>query len=482
MTGGWGKKRAALMISVAALGMINQTAGAQVAPVSNTTGSASAQAQQNQPAQGSSLSIQGNFRSSLKVDDNGALRVNPAGTDTRLTNTLGINVVSLTPTQNLTLSFGADLQFENKATGREQNGIEKPFVRLNYTLDGVDNQLRVNGFRRTDDINDSVFIDTDGDLIGDTLLTSDGTVTNTSVGAGYSFGLQSPFGMDFNYRHDERTFDNVVSPNRYDRTTDDFGVTARFRINPATTARLIFNETLYDAQNVLQTERTTTDIGAGLAYEATPDLRFDLQVTQTNIEEDTTGGTVKTDGLSAAVGMTRDLNNGNFSVNASRVQSTFTARNQIVASRSLALPAGSFSFGAGVSTSNTGNTAFIGSLSYANQLPSGVLSANITRTATVNVDDEEVARTNVGISYLHDLNPISAVNFGLNVADVSDIGTGSVAPATRADFKVEYRHQLNQDWDWTLGYTRRYLHDSGGNTANSNVITTSIGRSFQIRP
>ena len=70
----------------------------------------------------------------------------------------------------------------------------------------------------------------------------------------------------------------------------------------------------------------------------------------------------------------------------------------------------------------------------------------------------------------------------LDIADVKDVGVGSVSEATRADFRIEYRYQINRDWDWRIGYIGRYRENAAGTTANSNAIVTSVGRSFSIRP
>jgi hypothetical protein len=397
--------------------------------------------------------------------------------------TLGIGIDANTATQQFSFGIGADLQFEDLSGGRrEENGIEKPFARLDYTLNGTDSRLTFNGSYRTDSILDSVFLDTDGDLIQDTVITSDGTTETFNVSAGYSFGLQAPFGMDFTVGRDERNYSNTVDPNLYDRSTDIYGIVARFRFNSNTQARLIAQERKFSADDSVQTERDTTDLGVGLDYQIQPDLRFSGQITQTDIEEVRTTGVQQNDGISASLDLTRDLVNGTIGVTASRVQSTDTARSTLRVDRAMTLPMGALSFGVGPSWSDTGDTVLIGSLDYSTLLPNGAITASLARTASVNVDDDEIRTTNLDLAYIRTINPVSSMDFRVNVADISDAGAGTTNDGTRADFRVGYRQQLTPDWDWTLGYVHRYRKFSDGSTASSNAIVTSIGRSFSIRP
>ncbi len=465
MTGG-GKKHAAILIGAATLGMTfnDDKAGAQEAPASP-------------------LTIEATVEAGVEVNDNGRLAVTSPGTDTTYYTTLGIVVGSETATQTLNLSFGADLQYEDLAgSATEENGVEKPYVRLNYRANGADSRLGFNAAYRKDDILNSVFLDTDADEIEDTILSSQGQIARTDYGVTYSFGVEAPFGMDLSASRKDRDYSDVVDPRLFDRTTDEIGAVARFRINPAATARLIARSSMYSADDAVSTERDTTDLGVGLNYAITPDLTLDAQVTQTQIEETTTGGTTESDGVSARVGVVRDLANGNFGLSVARTQYTDTARTDVLATRALELAQGRFSFGIGVSSSDTGDTVMIGSIDYENEVATGVITASLRRSATVNDNNEEVERTILGLGYNHEINEVSGLSIGLEVADAKDIGAGTTTDSTRADFSVTYSRALTEDWNWNLGYVGRYKDSSSSSSASSNAIVTSIGRSFSLRP
>lgn len=498
MTGGWGKTAVAFILGAAAIGTAERTADAQQASVGvsgtqltttgvgtqqTTTGTAQNQAQQSTlPA----FRIDGSIRSTFEVDDNGGLRTNSPGTDTTFFTTFGLGLVSETPLEQFTLSFNADLQFEDRAAGREENGFENPTLRFRYNRDGADSRLTATGRYRTDDIFDSFFFDSDGDLIEDTLLQSDGNRTDKDLGLDYSFGLQAPFGMDFALSRRERDYSNTVNPNLFNRTTDRVGITGRFRINPVVTARAFVNESRYEAEDGGMTERDTTDYGLGVRYEVRPDLSFDGQISATDIEETQTFGATpivrNNDGYSAAIGLTRTLTNGTLAFSANRTQGLSTARTDFRVDRSMTIPGGNLSFGAGISNSDTGDSSLIASVDYNNQLADGFISANLRRSTVINSSNDEVTRTTAGMSYNYPINSLSSLNFGLNIADVESAGVGSIGEGTRADIRVGYRRQLTQDWDWTVGYVNRYRKNSAGGTSRSNSIVTSIGRSFSIRP
>ena len=70
--------------------------------------------------------------------------------------------------------------------------------------------------------------------------------------------------------------------------------------------------------------------------------------------------------------LTRTLTNGTLAFSLNRTQGLSTARTDIRFDRSLTLPNGSLSFGAGISDSDTGDSALVASLNYSNQLATGV--------------------------------------------------------------------------------------------------------------
>ncbi len=504
MTGGWGKRVAAFIVGAAAIGTAERTADAQVASVgasgtqqtTTTTGTAvqgttlpGGQAQnqtQTQQTQLPAFRIDGSVRSSIEINDNGGLRANSPGNDVTFLTNFGLDVISETPREQLSLSFGADLQYEDLAQGREENGVENPTVRFRYNIDGADSRFTATGRYRTDDIFDSFFFDSDGDLIEDTLLQSDGDRTDKDLNFAYSFGLQAPFGMDFTLSRRERDYSNVVNPNLFNRQTDTIGITARFRINPVVTVRAFVNESYYEAEDGGSTEEDTTDYGVGLQYEIRPDLSFDGQISATDIEERQTFGTnnivTNNDGYNAAIGLTRTLTNGTLSFSARRNQGLSTARNEFRVDRSLTIPGGALSFGVGISNSDTGDSALLAAVDYSNQLANGFVAANLSRTTTINQDNDEVTRTVAGLSYNYPINRLSSMSFGLSVADVESAGIGFVNEGTRADLRIGYNRALTEDWDWNLSYVNRYRKSGGGATSRSNSIVTSIGRSFSIRP
>ncbi len=510
MTGGWGKTYAAILAGAAATSTATGTADAQVASASSssttagssvpavpTTAQNTTQARQAAAAQGAqpvvtptaqppALAITGSIRTEIDYDDNGGLRTTSPGSDFVWATGFDIGLVSRTPTDELLITVGADLQFEDLAVDREENGIDNEFALLNYTRNGPDSRFSFDGRIRNDDIIDSIFIDTNGDLIDDTLLESAGSVQDLNFDARYSFGIQAPFGMDFRLSRRDLNYSDVISPDLNDEETLLGEVAARFRINPTLTARAFLTFENYEADDPAMTDRDTTDFGVGVTYDITPDLRFDGQLAATEVEESLTFGgtrnTTTTDGVSAQLSIVRDLPNGTAGVSYGRDQFANSVRNDYTFDRTMLIPGGTLSYSVGFSTSDTGDTEFIGSLDYLTQLPDGVLTASLERGTTVNVDNEEVTRTIAGVNYTHNINQLSSLDFGVNLAMVDDSGFGAVGDTTRADFTLGYRYQVTRDWDWTISYVGRYSEDTFGATGRSNAVVTSFGRSFTIRP
>jgi hypothetical protein len=146
------------------------------------------------------------------------------------------------------------------------------------------------------------------------------------------------------------------------------------------------------------------------------------------------------------------------------------------------LPDGGLSYSLGVSESDVGDTVLIGSIDYTRELPDGFISASLERTASIASDEDEVARTTVGLDFFRELTPVAGLEVGLDIAKIEDIGAGVIDEGTRADLSLTYRHQLTEEWDWTLGYTNRYSKPDNSESRSANVFSTSIGRSFSIRP
>lgn len=466
MTGGWGR---------------NITAGLFVASASGLTAH-SAWAQEG----GSAFSVTGTVRSTFEIDDNPSLAINSPGSETTFGTQLGLDIVAQTPLSQLELSFGGTVQFEDSPADFDENGFVDPFARFRFQRDGADSLLTLDGSYQESDLIDSLGLDTDADLINDIFLSSVGEREILSLGGTFSFGIEAPFGGEISLRRDERNYSNTISNDLFDNTTDSARADFRFRLSPTATARVFTSLTEYDAEDVEQTERTTEAVGVGLIYEINPVLTFDGEISLEQIEETElvvgTPVTTKDDGIAIDLSLTRELPDGSLAFEASRDVATSIARTQFAVARSMDLPDGGLSYSLGLSESTVGDTVLIGSIEYSKELPDGILSASLERTATIDSDDDEVARTILGIDYFRELTPVAGLEVGLNVRKIDDIGAGVVEEGTRADFSVTYRHQLTEDWDWTLGYTGRYSRPDNSQSRTSNAIVTSIGRSFSIRP
>ncbi len=466
MTGGWARNITAGIVIASANGLLAHSARAQDV--------------------GSAFSVTGTVRSTVEIDDNPSLIVNPQGTETTFGTQLGLDIVSQTPLSQLELSFGGTVQFQDSPDGFDDNGFVDPFANFRFEREGADTLLTLDGSYRESDLVDSLGLDTDADLINDLFLSSVGELESLSLGGTFSFGIDAPFGADLSLRREERDYSNTISNDVFDNTTDTARVDLRFRLAPTATARVFTSVREYDAEDLEQTERTTQAYGVGLTYEINPVLTFDGEISLSEIEETElvfgTPVTTEDDGVEFDLSLTRELPNGSIVFEASRDVATSLSRSQFLVTRAMDLPTGGLSYSLGVSESDVGDTVLIGSVDYSREFPTGVISASLSRTASIDSDEDEIARTTLNIDYLRELTPVAGLEVGLNLAKIDDIGAGVVDEGTRADFSVTYRHQLTEDWDWTLGYVGRYSDPEDTASRTSNAIVTSIGRSFSIRP
>lgn len=465
MRGGWGRTLAAGVTGAAILGTPQWVAEAQELP--------------------SGLSIVGSVRSTLEFDDNVSLDPDSPDSDVVFGTDLELGIVSETPSSRLALSFGGTLQQENRDSGEERNGFIDPFVEAAFQTEGATSRLSLEGSIRTRDLED-VAIDDPEDFLDEDLIISGGELELTDLEGTFEVGVGAPVGAALSYSFSERDYQDTADPDLFDRRTSTVRLTGFAQINPVARARAFVSQTDYEADDAGQTERLSRSVGAGVEYEINPVLRFDGEIFFAEVEETAlvlgSPVTVENDGAGLEMTLTRDLKNGALTFSASRNVSTFTTRNEVRVGRELQLPNGDLALSLGVSDTDDGDPVLVGSVDYSTELPRGVLSASLARDATINDENESRTRTFARIAYDHELTPVSSVQMGLSVAR-SEIVTGGVDESTTStDFEVTYARQLTEDWDWRIGYRGRYRDESDGDSATSNALITSIGRSFSIRP
>lgn len=465
MTRGWGSKLAAGLTGLAA--------------VTSPLGGVSAQ-------QGPGLQITGTVEFGLDIDDNGALRPESPGTDTTLSTDLSLEIVSETPTSELALSFGATVQREDLADDDEKNGIQNPFISGSFTNEGPTTELSLSGSFRTRDLDDFVVSARDTGFVDDDLVISGGELETTDFQGDVTVDPGGPASVSLSYGFTDREYKDVTDPDLFDRRNEDARLTGTFKLSPVAEARVFVARSTYEAEDSVRTDRVTDSYGVGLDYEINPVLRLDGEVSQVEIDETEDVGaarrTTESDGIDFSLGLTRDLPDGQLRFSIDRNIYTDSSQTDYRISRDFDLPGASLSAALGLSEGSGSSTVVIGSLDYARDTPTGNITIGLERSATVNDEQEQRLRTSLNASYLYDVSPVSNVILGLDLVRSERLEDGIDSSTTNSELSITYRRDLTEDWSWDIGYVARRQKIGSGDSAHSNSIVTSLGRSFSIRP
>jgi hypothetical protein len=147
--------------------------------------------------------------------------------------------------------------------------------------------------------------------------------------------------------------------------------------------------------------------------------------------------------------------------------------------RNLDLPSGTLAARLGVTRGQGADATLIGALNWSQELPTGQISAGVSRDVATTDDDTEVATTLVTVAYNHDLNAISGIGFDLSYAVIDETTANLV---TRADVNARYTRELTDDWDMNVGLTYRLRTEETQPDTDSKQVFFSLSRQFDLRP
>jgi hypothetical protein len=428
----------------------------------------------------------------LTVDVNAGFRfdtnedlTNPSEGDSTRTN-LGADfgLISETEVSRLALSVLTELRYD---TGPEtDDGLEFriPLATLGYEREGFDSFANLNGRYFYDNVDDDVLIFLDENLNPVDLIVDGGDLRRWTFDGRVGFGAAAPIGAEAGFFFDSRDYIDTTDPDLYDR--DEYGVDGvlSFQILPTLRGRLIGSYSSLDEDDETQTVTDTTDLGFGATYEIDAATVFSGDVAYSSIEETFFDSiTDTTEGWIFDFSLQREITNGTVGGALTRTLSEAVQRTELTFDRSMELPAGGLDYTLGVSVAdNGGETRFVGSITYEQELPTGSLSVTANQNTVTSDDEEDTLVTQVLVLYNRDINSISSigVNFGLGRSE--DIGGGASDPDIRANAGISYRRALTREWDWVVGYERQYSSENGEDAATGNQVYTLIDRSFSIRP
>ena len=390
---------------------------------------------------------------------------------------LNFGLTSQTRTQSFSFGAGARLEVGGTETGDDVE-IATSNLRFGYTRSAANSSLSASGSYRESDVGEFV---PDEDLLSEDLIFDTGTRKDTSFKFGFETGLQAPIGASLNYSLRDRAFSDITDPDLFDTEQRTLSGRINFRIDPRITLRLTASEGRYEAEDVDQTERDTSSYGVGAAFDVTPSLSADVELSFDETETRDTAGTRISDGYGLSLGLTQTLQNGTLTGNLSSKVNSNGRRDTLRVGRNMDLPNGSLSFSLGVTEGETSSTRLLASVDYTRNLPRGDLKIGLSQTPNVSSTDNDVINTRLSIGYGETINSVSSWDAKLSLADISVL-TEDNEDRQRADLSLSYRRALGQDWDLVSRYAYSETRGDSRPERKSNTISLSVERTFSFRP
>lgn len=429
------------------------------------------------------LQVDIGLSSTIKADSNFQLKPGGGTGSTEIWDTnLSYGISSTTNAYDFQLLGTGVLRFAD-IPGRTIRGFEDPTVKLRFVADSANSRLTLDGRYRSVDREflNPFKVEQEEQQLG-TLVGSGGTLTDTSLGLKYETGLNAPLGFVLDLNHRDKSYQNLSTTSLFDTVTDSVTGTVSLRLSPVAVGRLSAGQTNYRADDLAQTDRTTTDLSMGIAYDMSASLHLDAQVGHTEVETQTGLTTNTKSGLNGAVTLTQDLTNGTVFGSISSVLNQNGKRVSLTFGRDLQLPTGNLRATVGLTDADVGRSAVIGTLAYSKQLSNGTLDLSVRRSASTNNLNQEILDTRVGAALGFPVNATSQLKLSFDYGRSEDAGSTGVPTIQTSNLTAAYSHDLTSDWSLTGGMTLRTRTETGLADAQSTALFVTIDRTFSYRP
>lgn len=436
---------------------------------------------------GSGLTITLDYSTTLRYDDNLGLDDPSLGSTSRWENNLGLGVVNQTPDSLLTFDLSGLYRFSDQPIFGSNSEFNDPRARLSYTRDGANSSISgVAEYSERDlTFNQGLSdLNQDGVIDAADLAIDGGTRVRTLGNLTWQTGINDPLGFIVSYGRRENEFSNTTDPSLFDNRTNDYSLTALLQISPVLQGNVTLDYTDYSAEDTPRTDRQTTTLTTGFAYDISPVTTISADVGVTQVDETLRAIPSNTtdEDFVASFSWTRALPNGTASASIDQSFGTNGDRTTAQAGRSFLLPSGSLNFNVGVTQGPFGETTPIADISYVHTLHTSQVTASLRRRVGTSNQSNETRETLARLGYDYFINSLSSAAFSVNYVEQSDEGTGPSNRRQRADFSASYTRTLTQDWDMTVGYRYRFDDDSGPGTASGNSVFVTLGRQFVLKP
>lgn len=388
--------------------------------------------------------------------------------------TTGIGVGYFTSTHNQRLSF------ETGITARaleNRHDLIDPYALISYARFNRDFEIGGDlSYSRSEIEGD----DLDADFDAGDLAQQAGRREDLGLGVRLVTGRASPFGTDTELRYAEETFSDGATDD--DTTTHTARSTLRFTVDPRIELSLTAfweQEETDDLANTVDTTRRLTfgtNLAIDRAWSASAAIGF------AELETETTGGTVTTDGFEGAFLLTRDLPNGALAFSTDHVVDEDGWRNSVRVRRTIEMANGDlFDASIGQIFFEEGGSGHLASLDYSRTTRTGLLTFGFDYSSDLDGADLLVQRTRLNALMRQDITDDSGWSLDGALARVDYDNPASV-DAMRVDVGLAYLHALSNDWNLAARLEHQVLYEDGDLADRTNVLSLNLERRFSVRP
>ncbi|MBT8414526.1 MAG: hypothetical protein KJO30_09380 [Boseongicola sp.] len=427
--------------------------------------------------------VRGNlsFSTGIEVSDNPGLVEFPDGTTLTSVTNLGFSVSSETRVDRFRFSLGAGIEGEEggSSTTADALDVRRTDIALSYARDGANSQLSLSARYNEADIDDEVFgFFVDGEFDPDALIVEGGTRQLTRFSADFSTGLEAPFGVDLSFGLTSNDFVDVADPDLNDSDSRRLSATARFSINPSTTARLTGAYSKTDVDDLAETSRSTQSIGAGVTTQTRTGMELTADLSIDSAE--TLSGDVVTDeddGLGLSFGVLQPRPDGAIAASLSSRIDNSGRRTSASVTRSFDLPTGGLTLSLGVVEQEDQDLEFTTRVGYTRQAAGGTLTANIVQSPSTS-DGDAFLNTSLDLGFEAPINTVSSWGADFSYGSAAQFGEEDGDERTAAG--VRYTRDLNEDWALNAGLRHVRISEDGANSRTSNTLFLNVGRDFSF--
>ena len=422
---------------------------------------------------------------------------------------LGLDYVTATREQRLAFSLDADALLDGDGFDRD---AFSPRLGLDYAFDNGVSLLTLSADLSRREVDGLVFVlapeDGEGapgpDGSDDVLqpgevgtVEDDGTLETRRLSLGMELFRTDPVGLELGAALRQRDYQGTSDPDLEDAELRTLEGALRLTVAPGLTFRLTASAATESEEGLLESETRTRALGASVAWQATPTVALSLGI-QNARREETRNVLAAVDGTPVATGARETVENAGLTFDAALVRARPNGEQSLAlgrrltdersiydlsVGRALALPGGgSLQGSVGLSAFEDGDAIGIATLAYRTELrPGAPFQASLSRRALTDDDDEDIARTDLRLSYGVPLTPVSRASLALGVSRV-DVVDGFEPDSTGGSVTLGYDRALSPDWSLSARYTVAASRDAGARTERDDRVSLTLGRTFDLSP